>query len=853
MPPDSNPSTLHELIAAQAAARPHAPAILGLERAPLTYVRLLQLIEETVEALRAAGLGREDRVAAVLSNGPGAATAFVAVASGAIFAPLNPAYSRDEFEFFLNDLRAEALIVEEGSDSAAVRVARERAIPLILLRPVAGAESGVFTLEPERPSPAASGGLPQAGDVALMLHTSGTTSRPKLAPLRHSNLCASARNIRRSLALTGEDRCLNIMPLFHIHGLAGALLSSLAGGGAVICTPGFIAPKFFEWVDTFGPTWYTAVPTMHQAILARAGENREIIGRRPFRLVRSSSSALPPQVMAGLEAAFGAPAIESYGMTEAAHQMASNPLPPAARKPGSVGPAAGPEVAVMDEQGNLAGAGVTGELVIRGSNVMLGYEGPASINQAAFSSGWFRTGDQGYIDEQGYIFLTGRLKELINRGGEKISPRQIDEVLLDHPSIAQALAFSVPHAQLGEEIGVAVVLREGAALSAIQVREFAGERLAAFKIPGVVKFVKDIPKGPTGKLQRIGLAAKLGIEPLSDAPATRAARPIPPRTELEGRMAAIWSEILDRDGIGADEDFFALGGDSMLASMAVARSCRELDVEMSMLEFLEHPTIAGLAAHVEGSQGGGLVPIQPHGSGTPLFFAAAHNGNLAVAGRLARYLGPDRPVFAFPPPALENEDAVFDIERLAARYVEHLQAARPSGPYLLAGHCFGGLVAFEMAHRLREKGADVALLALLDCFNPRCAIREPRVTWMFRKLGTAGRRVLIHLEYLDRHAAEEGIRYLLVRTRALTDRLHEEAKAKRPREATARYNPKPYAGPVLLLGREVRHPDSPLFGWQGWLTGPVEAHRLPYHQFGLSAESVMAAAGPLFAARLNGI
>jgi acyl-CoA synthetase (AMP-forming)/AMP-acid ligase II/thioesterase domain-containing protein/acyl carrier protein len=842
---------LHDLVAAQAAARPHAPAILGLERAPLTYARLLELIEQTIQALRAAGLGREDRVAAVLSNGPEAATAFAAVASGAIFAPLNPSYSRDEFEFFLNDLRAKALIVEEGSESAAVRVARERAIPLILLRRKAGAEAGFFTLEHEGPSPAASGGLPQASDVALMLHTSGTTSRPKMAPLRHSNLCASARNIQRSLALTGEDRCLNIMPLFHIHGLAGALLSSLAAGGSVVCTPGFNAPKFFERVDTFRPTWYTAVPTMHQAILARAGENREITGRRPFRLIRSSSSALPPQVMAGLEAAFGAPVIESYGMTEAAHQMASNPLPPAARKPGSVGLAAGPEVAVMDEQGNLAGAGVTGELVIRGSNVMLGYEGPASINQAAFSNGWFRTGDQGYIDEQGYIFLTGRLKELINRGGEKISPRQIDEVLLDHASIAQALAFSIPHAQLGEEIGVAVVLRDGAALSAIQVREFAAARLAAFKVPKVVKFVKEIPKGPTGKLQRIGLAAKLGIEPLSDAPATRAAKPIPPRTELEGRMAAIWREILDRDGIGTDDDFFELGGDSMLASMAVARSCRELAVELSMLEFLDHPTIAGLAAHLKSSQGEGLVPIQPHGSGTPLFFAAAHNGNLAVAGRLARYLGPDRPIFAFPPPALENEDAVFDIETLAARYIDILQAARPGGPYLLAGQCFGGLVAFEMAHRLRENGADVALLALLDCFNPRCAIREPRVKWMLRKLRTAGRRIAIHLEYLDGHPAEEGIRYLLGRTRALEDRLHEEAE--RPREATARYVPKPYAGPMLLLGREDRYPDSPLFGWQDWLTGPVEAHHLPYHQFGLSAESVMAVAGPLFAARLNGV
>ncbi len=814
-----------------------------------------------MRTLRAAGLERGDRVAAVLSNGPESATAFLGVASGAIFAPLNPAYSRKEFEFFLTDLRARALILEEESNSAAAQAAREHGIPVIRLRPADRAEAGFFELEPDGRSIAASDGLPSPSDTALMLHTSGTTSRPKLAPLRHSQLCASAHNIRRSLALTSEDRCLNVMPLFHIHGLAGALLSSLAAGGAVVCTPGLIAPKFFGWVDAFRPTWYTAVPTMHQAILSRAGENRETIHRRPFRFIRSCSAALPPRVMAELEATLGAPVIESYGMTEAAHQIASNPLPPASRKSGSVGLAAGPEVAVLNDEGDFAAAGESGELVIRGSNVIPGYEAPADANRAAFHDGWFRTGDQGYVDEAGYVFLTGRLKELINRGGEKISPRQIDEVLLEHPSIAQAVAFSVPHAQLGEEVGAAVVLRDGAVLSEVEVRAFAGQRLAAFKAPKVVKFVKDIPKGPTGKLQRIGLAEKLGVEPLSDIPAGSPSTPTHPRTELELRLATIWGEILDRREIDARDDFFALGGESILASMAVARTCRELDVELSMLEFLDHPTVSDLAARIEASRrdrgaagSAGLVTIQPHGNRTPLFFAAPHNGNLAVAARLARYIGSDRPVFGFPPAALTGEtDAVVDIERLAAGYVEQLRAARPTGPYLLLGHCLGGLVALEIAVRLQKQGAHVELLGLLDCFNRRCASRETRLAWVVRKSRIAYRRTQGHLEYLKVHSGEEGIRYLLGRQRALFERVHEVASRSQgvTQRAIARYEPKPYDGSVLLMGREDRYPDVPLFGWKGWLHGPVEVHRLPYHNLGLSAEAVMAAAGPALASRLS--
>ena len=330
-------------------------------------------------------------------------------------------------------------------------------------------------------------------------------------PLSQTNVCASAHHIVASLALTPEDRCMNIMPLFHIHGLIGALLSSLAAGAAVYCTPGFNALRVFRWFEDATPSWYTAVPTMHQAIVARAGRNAGKLSGMNLRFIRSSSSSLPPQVMAVLEKTFGCPVIESYGMTETAHQMASNPLPPKARKPGVVGLAAGPEIAIMDEDGKLLASGEIGEVVIRGPNVTAGYENNPKANAEAFVNGWFRTGDQGVIDAEGYLSLTGRLKEIINRGGEKISPREVDEVLLDHPAIGQAVTFALPHDKLGEEVAAAIVLKHGGCATEAEVRAFAAGRLADFKVPCKVIFLDDIPKGATGKLQRIGLHEMLGL------------------------------------------------------------------------------------------------------------------------------------------------------------------------------------------------------------------------------------------------------------------------------------------------------------------------------------------------------
>ena len=509
-------TSLHEILYTRKEQDPSATAIVGVGRPVLSYRRLYSHVKTVLQVLNQNGVGRNDRVAMILPNGPEMATAFLSVAACATSAPLNPSYSAPEFEFYLTDLQAKALVVPANIHSPAIEVAGSLQIPLIRLVPLVEEPAGLFELRGEERGSPAVAGFAKPDDIALMLHTSGTTSRPKIVPLTQANICASAANIRATLALTPDDRCLNVMPLFHIHGLIGTCLSSMSAGASLVCTPGFEKHQVFDWITEFKPTWYSAVPTMHQAVVAEAANHADVTVRERLRFIRSSSSSLPPRVMRQLETLFNSPVIESYGMTEASHQMTSNLLPPNLRKPGSVGVAAGPRVAVMNETGELLGTNEVGEVVIQGDNVTRGYENDPEANAVAFTNGFFRTGDQGYMDADGYLFITGRLKEIINRGGEKVAPREIDEALLDHPAVVQATAFAVPHPTLGEDVAAAVVLAPGVApVGEKELRDFVFGRLAPFKVPSQIVVVDEIPRGATGKLRRIGLAEKLGRRPCS--------------------------------------------------------------------------------------------------------------------------------------------------------------------------------------------------------------------------------------------------------------------------------------------------------------------------------------------------
>ena len=474
---------------------------------PLLYKDLKSFVNKIASQLAGNGISNKDRAAIVLPNGPFMASSFLTLSSYMSAAPLNPSYKTNEYEFYLKDLNPKIVIVEPNSSNEVVGVAKNLNIPVCEIKIKKDDPSGLFNLfdiESEYQ-------LPEENDEGLVLHTSGTTSRPKIVPLTNKNIYSSTENISKSLNLSEADHCLNIMPLFHIHGLIAILAASIRSGASICASNGFNALKFLELAKSEKITWYSGVPTMHQAILLRAEKNLELAKNLNLRLIRSSSASLPPAVFEKLNSVFGCSVIEAYGMTEATHQMTSNPLPPKKQKPGFVGIPAGPEVCIMDEKDKILDQGETGEVCIKGDNVTLGYDNNPEANKNSFTNGWFRTGDQGYFDQNGYLKISGRLKEIINKGGEKISPLEVDNVLMDHPLIEQAVCFGYEDKMLGEDIAAAIIVKEGKNCSETDVKTYAQEKLAKFKIPKKIFFVNEIPKGATGKLQRNVLAKNFGL------------------------------------------------------------------------------------------------------------------------------------------------------------------------------------------------------------------------------------------------------------------------------------------------------------------------------------------------------
>ena len=490
----TGPATLRDLL--ENGAPQHA-AIRVPNGPTITYDSLRRQVDSLAEHLRAQGISKEDRVALVLPNSAEAIISFLGVATAATAAPLNPAYKADEFRFYLEDTNARALI---GDGRPEVDEARGAAPEQTLHIGVQIDDRGEVSFSNGVSGSAGGNGPPEPGDTALILHTSGTTSRPKRVPLAHQNLVASVRNIIETYNLTPDDVALCVMPLFHVHGIVASTLSTLASGGTIVVPGRFNALGFWRVAQEYGATWYTAVPSMHQALLSRARSGQGGEQYAGLRFIRSCSAALPSAMMLEMEERFGVPVLEAYGMTEASHQMSSNPLPPGNRLPGSVGPGTGVSIAIMDEAGALLPTGSRGEVVIQGPNVTSGYEDNPEANATSFTNGWFRTGDEGMLDSDGYLTLLGRLKEIINRSGEKISPQEIDEALLSHPAVAEAVAFGAPHPVHGEEPTAAVVL--GGSATEAELVQHCRERLAGFKCPRTIHIVEQIPRTATGKVQR---------------------------------------------------------------------------------------------------------------------------------------------------------------------------------------------------------------------------------------------------------------------------------------------------------------------------------------------------------------
>ena len=696
----------------QALAWREEVAILAPGAAPLTYGALWEQTLHVVSTLQSQGVSKSTRVAVVLPNGPEMAVVFLGVAMCATCVPLNPGSRESEIRFYLGDIGAQVLILARGDNGPGRLVAAELGLTVLELEVAAPAAAGIFVLHPG-PTTHAPSSFSEPDDVALILHTSGTTARPKIVPLTHTNLLTSANNIARHLALSPEDRCLNVMPLFHIHGLVGALLSPLVSGGSVVCTTGFHEQGFFESIAEFQPTWYTAVPAIHQSVLAGGERYRQAAPGHRFRFVRSSSASLPPATMKALEELLQAPVVEAYSMTEASHQMTSNALPPGLRRAGSVGVATGIEVAVMDNNGLLLSAGETGEIVVRGQSVIRAYENNPIANAASFTEGWFRTGDQGRFDGHGALCISGRIKEIVNRGGEKVSPREVDDVLLEHPNVEQAAAFGVPHPTMGEDLVAAVVLRPETTVSEFELRRFLFEKLSEFKVPSRVLFVDAIPKGPTGKVQRTSLHQVLGTALLAPS--------VAPTTDLEIGLAAAWSKVLGVARVGIHDNFFALGGDSLGVLKLCVEMKQAVGIEFQLEDVFRAPTIAELAmsTSTEVAQSASVVvPLQAEGDGIPVFCLYGIN----LYKSFAQALGASQPVFG----VFVREEQVIvkevaaggtptiSIKKLVDAYDMAIARFRPHGPYRLAGFSFGGIIAMELAVTLRARGELVDHVMLLD-------------------------------------------------------------------------------------------------------------------------------------------
>jgi acyl-CoA synthetase (AMP-forming)/AMP-acid ligase II/thioesterase domain-containing protein/acyl carrier protein len=839
--------TVRDMVAVHARIDPEAVAVVAPGRAPLTYGRLLSHVDDVIATLNGMGIGRNDAVALVLPPGPEMAVAWLAVAAMATAAPLNPMYRGDDFDLALVDFKVRAVIVERGSDLPVVGVARARGIPIIELS--AACEAGLFTLTAPAAASTQRGGAAQPSDVALVLHTSGTTGQPKVVPLTQSNVVHGTCNFIDVCRLKPADRGLVVVPQFHVAVLS-TVLAPLFSGGSLVCLPGLDPTKLAGVMEAFQPTWYVAVPAVHQALRAQLERAPQVVANHSLRFIATAGAAMPAATIAEMEGSLRVPVLQLYGLTETSSVVTCNPLPPAKRKAGSVGIAINQEVAIMDDRGNTLPVGESGEVMVRGANVMAGYRDDPQSNGAVFRGDWFRSGDLGHIDEDGFLWLSGRLKDMINRGGQKISPFEVDQALLTHPDVVQAAAFSMPDERLGEDVAAAVVLRPGAAATGDDLRAYAAERLPYFKVPRRIVVLDELPRGPTGKIVRTGLAEQLGVVAVLRATAGDAALFVAPRTPTEEALAKIFADVLGVDRVGIHDDFFAVGGDSLMGITLFNRIEEEFGRAVAVTTLFEHGTVADLASalSVASSVPGKtlLVPIRAAGAGAPFICIHGAWGDVFYFRRVAQSLGGDIPVYGFRMRGVQGDEPLpTSVDEMAAAYVDQLLAFDPAGPYFLGGYSFGGIVAYEMACRLVTLGRRVALLALIDSINPgidriEASRRYARFLWStVRRAGSKwlqpawlGRQIRLRL--LPRR--QEKLHEMMSSTRRgdpWSDRLpliEEVIDA-----AARRYDAPIYPGRITLLrtGDYVRKAADPQLGWGALVRSGIETVDVPGHHLEL--------------------
>jgi acyl-CoA synthetase (AMP-forming)/AMP-acid ligase II/thioesterase domain-containing protein len=731
---------LHTAYERYAREIPSSAAIITHKQQELSWSDCLVQIQYIIDTLQSIGVPPASPILTMMSDGPELALIFIALTTTFTHIPLRHNTSKEELQRLLEQVDALALVVDSPPGDDFLTEASKAGIAVIYVTTNQRSKAGTFflrTILPPRKHKTNS----ISSDICLILLTSGTTSRPKLVPLTQQNLLSSSCHIRDSFELTKLDRRLNIMPLSHVQGLIGGILAPLQAGGSVICTRTFDPCEFLDLLKLYQPTWYSGVPTMHNEIVATISHQQINVKGSTLRFIRNGSFPLKTEDFYQLEQAFGVPVIEAYGMSEATSQIACNPLPPKIHKPRSAGLPAGPDIAIVDSNCNQVNAGQIGEILVRGPNVITGYLNEES--RASFCGDWFRTGDLGRFDDDGYLYLEGRLKDLINRGGDKILPAEVEHVLLKHKDISDALVFSVPDERLGEEVAAALIASPDSLIDLHLLSAYLSDHLPEYKLPQHFLILSEFPRGITGKVLKEELIRKITTNK-SSSDEQRV-------TRLDENPALflqeIWCRIL-RLPIKPDvnDDFFDLGGSSLQMQQVLAEIDQKLGRRLYISLLMPRVTINRMLYVLQESsreiQFYPLVPmkegiIKPH-----LFLIHPAGGSLTCYKSLVRRLDIEQSIYGIQCSEEDLDgDTSMDVTEIASKYIQLIQRVQTSGPYALAGWSLGGIIAFEMARQLGEIGESTSLLAMIDSLSPNHAYQRPHEIVI--------NKILSQLDHLD--------------------------------------------------------------------------------------------------------
>ncbi|MBL7940331.1 MAG: AMP-binding protein [Flavobacteriales bacterium] len=817
---------LYRRLNEHARAQPARIALRSIDGRELDYGALPMVLFAIQQWVRTRGVKKGEVLLLMMTNGPEMALALLGAALHASLSPIDPELGMAELMAIARHVGATGILTDLAHENVLGGLASSLGIPLHVIPfertgPLGGLTGSVL--------PSGSCVPPEKDHILLMHRTSGTTGTSKRVPLRIANISAQAKNTAESLGLGPEDRILQVMPLFHMHGF-GCLTGTLWSGGTAICTPGHDGVRHPQWMREFKPTWFSAAPTILRDVARCHDQDEKLREDAPLRFVRSLSASITPSLIHELERTTGAPVVEQYGLTEALSPVIANQPPPAPRKIGTLGRPYGCEVRIVDEHGEEVPTGNVGEIVLRGPGLITGYAEPQEVNDGSWFGEWFRTGDLGHIDTEGFVHLTGRLKEEINRGGEKIGPQEVEAALEGHPGIKAAAAFASPHPTLGDEVALAYV-PVGGPVEADDLRRWMQKRIASHKVPKRFYPLEMLPVTGTGKVKRSELARiveqgdrrdgmdgrghvtteayERALTQALDVKSAGHATSDPehlPASYIERTIAMVWGQELGKDRLLLTDDFFLLGGDSITGVRSCARLTEMLGCKLELADLFKDPTLKGLAASVS-AQGKeqrwkNLAPIRLTGSQMPFVCVHGDEGNY----NLPRVFDRERPFIGF---MHQGEDGLGmrykTIRSLARHYVRELLEALPAGPCIISGFSTGGVVAFEMARMLQAAGRQAPLLVILDA-------RGPEFNWWrfaprAKMADLRGDLIRPRCErYLDRGSA---IPYKLRNFYIINTY----------RRALERYRPQPYDGDVLFI-RSKQRMDEPT-GWEGLLTGKV--------------------------------